>query len=637
MGPYLLVNAALVGLFAFAGVYHAALWWTRRHELLLLTFTGRCLAAAVYSVVFVEIATVQDVETATSLGALRLTTLCVAIPLLAWTLSLLSGVRARPYLWLMTAVFGAMALVTLITPVTGPVLSVQPLTLPWGETISIVRRGSPPWWTVPIYLFGSSVDIFGAWCAYRLWSRDRVGGALLGIGAAGSLAADVTSSFVDIGGARAALVGPLPWAVWVVIIAIQAGRAQRQREQEADEQDAQHRVRQAELEGRLQQAHKLEAIGRLAGGIAHDFNNLLTVVNGHADALIAQLPVETAPRREAERIRHAGERARALTRQLLAFGRQSVLEVVTVSLNEAVTGAEDILRRVIGEDVQLDVQPSAANPRISVDPSQFGQILLNLAANARDAMPRGGRLRIAIDTVEHRPMPPGPRSGPWAVLRVSDSGYGMAPEVRARIFEPFFTTKDTGQGTGLGLAVIHGIVRQSHGVIEVDSELGQGTTFTIYFPAVERRVDAPVAPTSTPAAGGTETVLLVEDDGEVREVIVAMLEGLGYRVLMAGHGEQALEIAAHQTEPIDLLVTDVLMPGMTGPELAETLKPRHPELAVVFISGYAPDSVHLSGVSEHESDFLAKPFSASSLAAKVRSALDHRGARLAELESDTSP
>lgn len=630
LGPYLLVNAALIGLFAFAGVYHAVLWWNRRGELLLLTFSGRCLAASAYGVVFVELATVRDVDTANSLSAFRIMLISVAIPFLAWTLSLLSGVRARTYLWIMTAVFGTTAVLSLFIPLAGPVLSVESMTLAWGETISVIRRGSPPPWTIPIYLLGNTVDVFGAWCAYRLWQRDQVGGALIGIASLGGLITDYASVRVDLAGATAALVGPAPWAIWVVIIAIQAGRAQRQRDREADEQDAQHRVRQAELEGRLQQTHKLEAIGRLAGGIAHDFNNLLTVVNGHADALIAQLPADTLPHREASRIRDAGERARALTRQLLAFGRQSVVEVTTISLNDAVAGAEDILRRVIGEDIHLEVQRSAADPCVSVDPSQFGQILLNLAANARDAMPRGGRLTIAIDRVEHRPMPPRIRSGPWAVLRVIDSGYGMPPEVRARIFEPFFTTKDTGQGTGLGLAVIHGIVRQGHGVIEVESELGHGTTFTIYFPAVERIEEAPVLPVPAPAVGGTETVLLVEDDSEVREVVVAMLEGLGYHVLMAGHGDQACEIAAHHSGPIDLLITDVLMPGMTGPELAEALLARHPDLAVVFISGYAPDSVHLHGVSEHESDFLAKPFSAGSLAAKVRSALDLRRARFSE-------
>ncbi len=622
LGPYLLTNAALIGLFASAGLYHLALWWAGRRDLVLLLFAARALVASAFGVVFVMLATAPDIATAERYAVLRITLITLALPLSAWTLSLVSGVRARPYLWFTTIVMVSASVLSLVFPVTAVVLGIERIMLPWGETITVLVRGPSPVWVVPLYVLGISVDVFGIWCAFRLWSCDRIGGLLVGIASLGGIAADVVAARVDVAGVRTAYVGIAPWALWLVLIALQTARAQRARDRQAEEDSRLYRQRQAELEDQARQSQRLETIGRLAGGIAHDFNNLLTVINGRADILVEQLSGDEVARRDARLIREAGERAATLTRQLLTFSRQSVVDVQVVAINESVAAAEDLLRRIIGEDIHLSVLLSAAEPCVSADPGQIGQILLNLAANARDAMPRGGRLSIAVDHVATTPMPSGSHAGPWAVLRVSDTGTGMSPEVRARIFEPFFTTKEPGRGTGLGLSVIHGIVSQNGGHVEVASAVNGGTTFSVYLPAVV--LPPQTAPRAVPAftVPGSESVLLVEDDSAVRQMVIGMLERLGYRALGAETGAAALRLIESHDGPIELLITDVLMPGMSGPELVRAAHTLRPGLAVLFISGYAPESLNPESISSARAVFLGKPFSASALDEKIREALE---------------
>jgi PAS domain S-box-containing protein len=366
------------------------------------------------------------------------------------------------------------------------------------------------------------------------------------------------------------------------------------------------------------QAQKMESVGRLAGGIAHDFNNLLTVILSCADAMhneVARLPacVEAL-----EDIRVAGMRARDLTRQLLAFSRRQLVEAVPLSLNTVVRGTEKLLRRVLGEDIDLvcSLPPDLWTTRC--DPGQIEQVIMNLAVNARDAMPNGGRL-----TLETRNSAGSTSCGSDHVsLVIGDSGVGMSSDVKAHLFEPFFTTKPRGQGTGLGLATVYGIVKQCNGQIRVESELGRGTTFEICLPRV---LDEPllVEPQQSVArAGGPETLLVVEDDALVRGVTVRVLRSGGYRVLVAGSGREALALPAQELRGARLLITDVVMPGVAGPAMADELRARYPGLRVLFVSGYSEDAIAHRGAFARGIDFLPKPFSATALLARVRSILD---------------
>ncbi len=379
------------------------------------------------------------------------------------------------------------------------------------------------------------------------------------------------------------------------------------------------------LETQLRQSQKMEAFGQLAGGVAHDFNNLLTVISGYSDILLTTLPPDDVNREMIDEIRRAGERATSLTRQLLAFTRQQVLEPKIVDLNAILKGTESMLRRLIGEDVQFS---SVLRPNISsvkVDPGQIEQVLLNLAVNARDAMPRGGKLTVETSEIElhdkYVRLHPGARPGRYVMLAISDTGSGMTPEVKSRIFEPFFTTKG-GKGTGLGLAVVQGIVKQSGGTIELYSEAGVGTVFKIYLPASPGEQPTPSEPALLRSAGGHETILVVEDEDGVRQLVVVALMGLGYKVLAAASGAAALQVMAAYRQDVHLLVTDVVMPGMSGRLLAETLQPEHPALKVLFLSGYTDDAVVRHGVLQAHVAFLQKPFTQPSLAKKVREVLD---------------
>jgi len=373
----------------------------------------------------------------------------------------------------------------------------------------------------------------------------------------------------------------------------------------------------------LHRAQRLEALGRLTGGVAHDINNMLGVITGQVEFAMLRLgPTNPASARLAN-VLPVVERAAGLTRQLLAFARQPVGRPRPVDLNELVGQLEKILERAVGDDVTLEVRPGSALGSVRADPTQLEQVLLNLAFNARDAMPAGGRLTIETHNVDlpvgdlrRPPLVP----GRYVMLSVSDEGTGMDERTLNRIFEPFFTTKPEGRGTGLGLATVHGIVKQSGGAIRVDSERGLGTTFRVYLPRIEAAGETPHALVAAPdVPGGTETVLVAEDSGPVREVTCGLLEALGYRVLAAAHGVEALALARDHAGPIHLLLTDVVMPKLGGPSLAEQIAELRPETRVLYMSGYGEDA--LPGAGEGEPALLRKPFSQERLARAVRRAL----------------
>ncbi len=381
------------------------------------------------------------------------------------------------------------------------------------------------------------------------------------------------------------------------------------------------------LEMQLLQAQKMEAVGQLAGGVAHDFNNVLTAIAGYAELLREDLPGEDARRGDLEEILRATDRAAALTRQLLAFSRRQVLAPRVLDLNTVVASVDNMLGRLIGADVELRTALAPELGAVRADPGQLEQVIMNLVVNARDAMPRGGKLTIETANAEldesYALEHPAVVAGPYVMLAVSDSGVGMDAATQARIFEPFFTTKEKGKGTGLGLATVYGIVKQSGGNIWLYSEPGRGTTFKIYLP----RVDQPLElPTPTPAARetprGTETVLLVEDDDAVRALARKMLAAHGYTVLAAPSGADALELAASHAGPIHLLVTDVVLPGISGRELAIRFQSVRPGLKVLYTSGYTDDAVVHHGVLDAGIAFLQKPFTSGALARKVRETLD---------------
>jgi PAS domain S-box-containing protein len=362
----------------------------------------------------------------------------------------------------------------------------------------------------------------------------------------------------------------------------------------------------------LAQAQKMDSIGRLAGGVAHDFNNLLTVINGYSALALFQLAPADPVRHQMDEIHKAGERAAALTRQLLAFSRKQILQPRSLEINRVLEEMRSMLQRLMGEDVEVRFSLSTSNPSLRADPHQLEQVIMNLSVNARDAMPRGGSLTVATDLVEGNVM-----------LSVSDTGFGMDEATRERIFEPFFTTKRAGEGTGLGLSMVQGIIEQSGGHISVFSEPGEGTTFTVYLPGLIQQAAADDEPKAIPAVWGTETVLVVEDQDEVRNFVVAVLEGYGYHVLPAANAAEAMKICDRDNLQFDLLLTDVVMPHTSGRELASRLRVLRPKIRVLFMSGYTDDIVLRHGVVEEDVQFLQKPFSPDELAGRVREVLGH--------------
>jgi len=385
---------------------------------------------------------------------------------------------------------------------------------------------------------------------------------------------------------------------------------------------------QRRLQEQLQQAVKMESIGKLAGGVAHDFNNLLTAILGNVEMAALEVPKTGGVGEALAQIRAAATSAAALTRQLLAFSRKQVIEPRVLDLNQLIATMQKMLVRMIGESYELRTVAAEGLGAVRADPGLLEQAIMNLVVNARDAMPDGGVITLETANVapedEHRSVHPLVPAGPLVMVAVTDGGSGMTDEVKRHLFEPFFTTKPRGQGTGFGLATTYGAIRQSGGVIEVESEPGRGTTFRIFLPAVTEDAEAltrasPEPP--APSVGGRETILVVEDDPGVREVAARALLSAGYRVLTAVSGEQALAMAAAATEPIHLLLTDVVMPGMNGRELAERLLPLHTETRVLYTSGYAEDIIAHHGVLEEGIQFLQKPFTIQSLARKVNDIL----------------
>ena len=383
-----------------------------------------------------------------------------------------------------------------------------------------------------------------------------------------------------------------------------------------------------QLEEQLRNAQQMEAVGRLAGGVAHDFNNILSIIMGHGELLLRTGEVDERVRNGLEQIRRAAERAASLTQQLLAFGRKQVLQPRMLDLNESVADIQKMLARVIGEDIELVASLHPSLLPVKADPGQIEQVLMNLAINARDAMPQGGRLTMETSNTELTPEQARDRdlaAGSYVMLKVSDTGHGMDAATRVHIFEPFFTTKPRGKGTGLGLATVYGILKQSGGSIQVESETNRGTEFRIYLPAAAgavhkqrpRSVDKDVA-------GGTETILIAEDEPDLRELARIFLEDYGYKVLEAASADQAIKTAEIMAEPIHLLLTDVIMPGMSGRQLAERILSKRPQTRIMYMTGYTDDMVVQHKVLEPGVQLLQKPFTRADLALKVRATLDAR-------------
>ena len=388
-------------------------------------------------------------------------------------------------------------------------------------------------------------------------------------------------------------------------------------------------TRRRELEEQLRQSQRMDAIGQLAGGIAHDFNNLLTVIRTHADFLLDAMPEDAAHRDDVRAIIEAARRSAGLTRQLLAFGRKQLLQPIVFDLNSVVTNLEPMLRRLIGEHITVGTNARDGPAIVCADAGQMEQVLMNLAINARDAMPRGGRLtietaRATFGENDERPGRGLTLPGSYVVLRVSDTGVGIPRDQIARVFEPFFTTKEVGKGTGLGLSTVYGIVKQSGGYVWVESEEGHGAVFSVFLPTASgqavRPRDTP-RPTQPAQLAGTETVLVAEDEAAVAAVTCRTLRRAGYRVLAAANGREALKLAAEHDGRIDLLLTDVIMPELGGRDLSEQIRAARPDIRVLYMSGYTHNEIDGRGLMQKDAAFLHKPFEVRELAAAVRAAL----------------
>ena len=395
-----------------------------------------------------------------------------------------------------------------------------------------------------------------------------------------------------------------------------------------------------QLEEQLRQAQKMDAVGRLAGGVAHDFNNLLMVINGYTEVLLEQLEQGSAMHHKVQSIQQAADRAATLTRQLLAFSRKQLLELKVVDVNIVIGDMERLLRPLIGENIELVTRLSPETGHTRADAGQLEQVIMNLVVNAKDAMPEGGKLTVESSDVtvrhsfrEHRFIQP----GRYAVISVTDTGHGMDKETQSRIFEPFFTTKEKGKGTGLGLSTVYGIVKQSSGYVFAQSELGAGTTFYVYLPRVEDSAEElSPAQSQQSEAGGCETVLLVEDEESVRELVRLTLAARGYKVLEAENGECGLRVSESFKENIDILITDVVMPGIGGRELAKKLLALRPGISVLYLSGYTEDAVITQGAPGPSTAFLQKPFTLQNLAKKVREVLRSKPAPKSAAKSASS-
>ena len=380
------------------------------------------------------------------------------------------------------------------------------------------------------------------------------------------------------------------------------------------------------LEEEFRQAQKMESIGRLAGGVAHEFNNLLTIINGFTEMVVNSLDFKDSRRELLGEVSKAGQRAASLTSQLLAYSRKSMLQPKLIELNELITANEKLFRHLLGESIRFQFLRSAQRLPLKVDPNHLVQALMNLIVNARDAMPSGGDLILETTTITLDASSPlfghGLRPGPYGVLTIRDTGCGMDPQTLSHLFEPFFTTKEVGKGTGLGLSMVYGTVKQSGGHLEVESLLGKGTTFRIYLPLSDSPLIAEPKTGLEDLPRGTETILLVENEEGVRKLTACMLEQVGYSVLQAADGLQGLEVIAHHKGPIHLVVSDVVMPQMNGPQMIQTARSIYPHLRVLFQSGYDTDTLRSCGLKEKEEHLIHKPFTLASLVRKVRQVLD---------------
>lgn len=380
------------------------------------------------------------------------------------------------------------------------------------------------------------------------------------------------------------------------------------------------------LQQQLQQAQKMEAVGRLAGGVAHDFNNMVGVIMGYSELLKLRGDLDTTSLHQVQQIHAAAKRAAGLTQQLLAFSRKQIIQPRTLELNEVVSNLAKMLRRLIGDDIELQMRFASSEVPVKADQGQIEQIIMNLAVNARDAMPDGGKLILETDVcdldqsyaIRHKPVIP----GRYVRLSVSDTGTGMDQKTMSHIFEPFFTTKELGRGTGLGLSIVYGIVKQSEGYIWVYSEPGHGTTFKIYLPLKSSAVERVPVQSSVQSVRGSETVLLVEDDENLRALIAEFLTGLGYKIMQSGSGKTALDALTSQNETVQALITDIMMPGMSGRELANQLTAQAPKLRVLYISGYTHDGAVQTRVLGEGESFLQKPFGLAELSRKLREVID---------------
>jgi len=388
-------------------------------------------------------------------------------------------------------------------------------------------------------------------------------------------------------------------------------------------------LEQQRIQEQLRQAQKMEAVGQLAGGIAHDFNNLLNIIIGYCEVALERHNLSEPVKGIMTEVRKAGERAASLTRQLLAFSRKQMLAPKVLDLNEVTRDISDMVRRMVSEDIRVETACADGLWRVRADPDQIAQVIMNLASNARDAMPNGGRLTIRAsnveltrDSTERRATMP---VGKYVLLAVSDTGTGMDSRTQSHLFEPFFSTKEKGKGTGLGLATVYGIVKQSEGYVWVESEVGRGSSFKIYLPRVEGASDRiQPAPAEVRSADGAETILIVEDEEGVRNLVRDYLHSCGYNMLEASGGEEAIRVAREFAGNIDLMITDVIMPGMNGPECARRLTAATPSMAVLYISGYTEAAAHQRGKLERGAPFLQKPFPPAELAGRVRGILDRK-------------
>jgi len=467
-----------------------------------------------------------------------------------------------------------------------------------------------------------AVAVENGWSAYDVWSRHAVPLAINYYSAAAVASLAVASGH----GVDFQVVGLIvPLLVLSYAAYLQASRRVDEAHRHVDEVERLYREAR-KRDDELRQAQKLEAIGRLAGGVAHDFNNLLTAIRGYSDLLLEDLEPGDRRRDDVDQIVDAANRASGLTKQLLAFSRRQPMARNVFTLDDVVAGTEKMLRRLIGEDVELTTVIEPKTGRVYADRGQIEQVLMNLAVNARDAMPKGGQLKIQLASAtfdEHdanRPVAAAP--GRYVRLSVTDTGCGMSPEIVSHIFEPFFTTKEIGRGTGLGLSTVYGIVDEAGGAIEVDTTVGRGTTFHIYLPETSamlesERVDA----AATAPATSSETVLLVEDEAVVAKLVAGALDKAGYKVLRAANAQEALVVVRSCTAPIDLLLTDVVMPGMNGRELADEVVKLRPGIRVLYMSGYTDDALLVRGVKTNSAPFIQKPFSMPELTVKIREVL----------------